>query len=87
MAGGTPFEIFNIFGAKLPRYQVVAIVIGIYATGITGLVQYNKFKATPPIKFDSVDEEDFVKKYIHHHHEEFKKPALLRSPFSLNAHH
>ncbi|KAH6561025.1 hypothetical protein BASA50_006072 [Batrachochytrium salamandrivorans] len=85
MAGGSPFEIYNIFGTKLPRYQVSAIVIGVYATALVGLIQYNKYKTQPPLKLEA-EEASFVEKYIHHHHADSKKPVLLRTPFSMTSH-
>ncbi|KAL2911438.1 hypothetical protein HK105_209089 [Polyrhizophydium stewartii] len=82
MAGGSPFEIYNVFGLKVPRYQLagytLAAYFGIYFTVST----INSFKPPKPITYESPAEEDYVKRYIHYAHEEAKKPVLLRAPFT-----
>eukprot|EP00842_Homolaphlyctis_polyrhiza_P001099 jgi/Hompol1/1990/HPOL_002111-RA len=84
MAGGSPFEIYNLFGLKVPRYQMAGGMIAIYVALFATNSWLSSLKPKPPIKFESKAEEDFVKKYIHHAHQEAHKPVLLRTPFSAD---
>ncbi|KAJ3296462.1 hypothetical protein HK104_001601 [Borealophlyctis nickersoniae] len=83
MAGGNPFEPYNVFGIQIPKYKLVGYMLLIYATGITAVVQYKKRQPPAPITFDSPEEESWVKKYVQYRKEEKKKPVLVQEPFRV----
>jgi hypothetical protein len=56
--------------------------MGIWVGGITAIVQLQKFKAKPPVSFESKEQESFVKRYVEHQQHESHKPELLRKPFA-----
>ncbi|ORY31570.1 hypothetical protein BCR33DRAFT_703130, partial [Rhizoclosmatium globosum] len=79
---GNPFEAFQIAGRAVPRYQVAG---GVFAS-IFGFYLFSKVKSSfaprAPILFTSKEEENYVKRYIHHHHEETHKPLFVRETYS-----
>ncbi|KAJ3093041.1 hypothetical protein HK100_006786 [Physocladia obscura] len=82
MTIGNPFEVYTIAGSNIPRYK---IVIGVFS-GLFGLYAFNKvyksFQPRAPILFTNKEEEDYVKRYIkHHHEEEHNKPIFLREVY------
>ncbi|KAJ3261519.1 hypothetical protein HK103_005354 [Boothiomyces macroporosus] len=81
MAGGNPYEIFNVFGLKIHRYRVVLYTVGIYAGIYYSVTKYNQLKAKPPVSFESKQQEDYVKRYIAHKEHNDHLPALLRTKF------
>ncbi|KAJ3249623.1 hypothetical protein HDU77_007661 [Chytriomyces hyalinus] len=79
---GNPFETVHVAGAAIPRYRVAA---GVFAT-FFGLYVANKtyksFQPRAAIEFGSKEEENYVKRYIHHHHQEaHSKPAFIRETY------
>ncbi|KAJ3219916.1 hypothetical protein HDU67_008445 [Dinochytrium kinnereticum] len=67
---------------KVPRYRVALFGIFGYFAFFVGRTVYSKLQPKAPIKFESAEEEDFVKRYIKHTHEEAHKPVLLRQPYT-----
>lgn len=51
-------------------------VLGIYGGIYVAVSQYNKWKPAPPIKFESKEQEKFVKDYIKHQEHESHKPQV-----------
>ncbi|KAJ3240331.1 hypothetical protein HDU81_003999 [Chytriomyces hyalinus] len=79
---GNPFETVHVAGAAIPRYKVAA---GVFAT-FFGLYVANKtyksFQPRAAIEFGSKEEENYVKRYIHHHHQEaHSKPVFIRETY------
>ncbi|KAJ3011221.1 UNVERIFIED_CONTAM: hypothetical protein HDU68_001778 [Siphonaria sp. JEL0065] len=60
------------------------VAVGVFAS-IFGLFVANKtyssFKPRAPIQFTSKEEENYVKRYIHHYHEESHKPIFVRESY------
>ncbi|KAI8613184.1 hypothetical protein BC830DRAFT_1133439 [Chytriomyces sp. MP71] len=81
MSIGNPFEAYQIAGVTIPRYKVAvgvfATFFGLYVTRRT----YNSFQPRAPIEFTSKEEENYVKRYIHHHHQEAHRPAYIRETY------
>lgn len=84
MAGGSPFEINDIFGLKVQRYKVAMYVMGIYGGIFFAVSQYNKWKPQAAVKFDSKEQENYANAYVKHAEHESHKPELLRTKFSPN---
>ncbi|TPX67769.1 hypothetical protein SpCBS45565_g03569 [Spizellomyces sp. 'palustris'] len=82
MAGGNPFDPYNIAGLKVPRYKVALYGIIGYVALLTGVIQYKKMQPPAPIVYESKEEEGYVKRYIQHMEGELKKPVLVRQPFT-----
>ncbi|KAJ3112826.1 hypothetical protein HDU96_004127 [Phlyctochytrium bullatum] len=78
---GNPFETYTIAGAKVPRYKLALFGILGYVTLYFGYSTYSKFQPRKPIRFESKEEEDYVKRYIKHAHEEAHKPVFVRQPY------
>ncbi|KAJ3043543.1 hypothetical protein HK097_001719 [Rhizophlyctis rosea] len=81
MAGGNPFEPYDVFGLKVPRYKMAAYGIVGYTILITGVVIKKKMAPKTPITFDSPEEEAWVKKYITFRKAELHKPLLVQQKF------
>lgn len=81
MAGGSPFELFNIFGLQVQRYKVVMYMLGLCGATYAGAKAYGSLKPTPQPVFESKDQKDWIKKYMDFTRKENEKPELLRTPF------
>ena len=85
MAGGSPFEIYRIFGLQIPRYKVTSVTqVALYVMGIYtgGAVLYSNLgRKTVETTFESKEEEMYVQKYIQHAEKELEKPVLLRTRY------
>lgn len=55
--------------------------MGIYAGLYVGISQYNKLGPRKGVTFESVEQENFVKRYIKHAEIQAHKPVLLREAF------
>ncbi|KAI8913424.1 hypothetical protein EDD86DRAFT_200516 [Gorgonomyces haynaldii] len=82
MAGGNPFEIYNLFGFKVPRYRVALYTIGLYAGIFFTISTLNGMKGPAPVTFESPEQEKWAKEYAAFKQHESHKPLLLRSPFT-----
>ncbi|KAI9197040.1 uncharacterized protein BJ171DRAFT_401274, partial [Polychytrium aggregatum] len=51
-----------------------------YTALATGVILYKKAQPAPPLKLDK-DEENYIRRYIHHKQQEAKKPELARVPY------
>ncbi|KAI8847422.1 hypothetical protein BC829DRAFT_363014, partial [Chytridium lagenaria] len=79
---GDPYEPYVIGGLKVPRYRVALFGILAYAGIYMVNKTYSSFQPKAPIKFENAQEEEFVKKYIKHAHEEAHKPAFVRQSYA-----
>jgi hypothetical protein len=81
MAGGDPCEIFQIGSLKVQRYK---LVLGVMATiGLTAY-SYSKIsslRSPSPVKYESEEEKEFVKKYVEFRKQQLHVPELARIPF------
>ncbi|KAJ3183898.1 hypothetical protein HDU87_006016 [Geranomyces variabilis] len=82
MAGGNPYEAYNVAGMKIPRYKMALYGMVGYAVLVTGILQYRKMQPPTPIAYESKEEESYVKRYISYMEKELNKPELLRKPFT-----
>ncbi|KAI9324358.1 hypothetical protein BDR26DRAFT_275663 [Obelidium mucronatum] len=83
MSIGNPYEAYQIAGASIPRYRVA---LGVFATFFGLFVAnktYSSFQPRAPILFSSKEEENYVKRYIHHAHEEAHKPKFIRETYPV----
>ncbi|TPX64732.1 hypothetical protein SpCBS45565_g05656 [Spizellomyces sp. 'palustris'] len=82
---GNPYDTYNVFGFKIPRYKLALYTVLGYTGIIVGYLEYRKHRPPPPIEIPDKEEEEFVKRYVVWRLDELKKPELVRRPFDPKA--